>query len=94
MTEARTLTDTRRILFYFGPMTLLIFLAAPESLLDVPTSYMLKNHLHATAPQVSLFRLLTGIPRANSPTGSGPLRSRSRSVRRVTSPTASSCRAW
>lgn len=62
MTEARTLTDTRRILLYFGPMTLLIFLAAPESILDVPTSYMLKNQLHAAAPQVSLFRLLTGIP--------------------------------
>ena len=53
---------TRSIFFYFGSLTLLIYLVAPEYLLDIPTSYMLKNHLHATAPQVSLFRLLTGIP--------------------------------
>jgi NAD(P)-dependent dehydrogenase (short-subunit alcohol dehydrogenase family) len=43
-------------------LTLLVYLVAPEYLLDIPTSYMLKNDLHATAPQVSLFRLLTGIP--------------------------------
>ncbi len=53
---------TRSIFFYFGSLTLLVYLVAPEYLLDIPTSYMLKNHLHATAPQVSLFRLLTGIP--------------------------------
>jgi predicted MFS family arabinose efflux permease len=54
--------NTRTIFFYFGSLTLLVYLVAPEYLLDIPTSYMLKNHLHATAPQVSLFRLLTGIP--------------------------------
>jgi predicted MFS family arabinose efflux permease len=53
---------TRSIFFYFGALTLLVYLVAPEYLLDIPTSYMLKNRLHATAPQVSLFRLLTGIP--------------------------------
>jgi hypothetical protein len=53
---------TRPIYLYFGFLTLLAYLVAPEYLLDIPTSYMLKNHLHATAPQVSLFRLLTGIP--------------------------------
>jgi hypothetical protein len=47
---------------YFGALTLLVYLVAPEYLLDIPTSYMLKNRLHATAPQVSLFRLLTGTP--------------------------------
>src|SRR5580700_10294342 len=54
--------NTRPIFFYFGSLTLLVYLVAPEYLLDIPTSYMLKNHLHATAPQVSMFRLLTGIP--------------------------------
>src|SRR3569833_2354843 len=53
---------TRPIYLYFGFLTVLAYLVAPEYLLDIPTSYMLKNHLHATAPQVSLFRLLTGIP--------------------------------
>jgi MFS family permease len=54
--------NTRSIFFYFGSLTLLVYLVAPEYLLDIPTSYMLKNHLHATAPQVSMFRLLTGVP--------------------------------
>lgn len=40
----------------------MVYLFAPESLLDIPTSYMLKDHLSATAPQVSMFRLLTGLP--------------------------------
>ena len=31
-------------------------------LLDITTSYMLKNQLHATADQVSTFRLLTALP--------------------------------
>jgi hypothetical protein len=54
--------NTRSIFLYFGSLTLLVYLVAPEYLLDIPTTYMLKNHLHATAPQVSMFRLLTGIP--------------------------------
>jgi hypothetical protein len=54
--------NNRPIFFYFGSLTLLVYLVAPEYLLDIPTTYMLKNHLHATAPQVSMFRLLTGIP--------------------------------
>jgi hypothetical protein len=53
---------TRSIFVYFGALTLLAYLVAPEYLLDIPTSYMLKNRLHATAPQVSMFQLLTGIP--------------------------------
>jgi hypothetical protein len=55
-------SGTRRIFLYFGPLTLMIYLFAPESLLDIPTSYMLKNQLGATALQVSMFRLLTGLP--------------------------------
>src|SRR5580658_3118256 len=54
--------NTRAVFVYFGTLTLLVYLVAPEYLLDIPTSYMLKNRLHAGAPQVSLFRLLTGIP--------------------------------
>jgi hypothetical protein len=54
--------NTSQIFLYFGSLTLLVFLVAPENLLDIPTTYMLKNHLHATAPQVSMFRLLTGVP--------------------------------
>src|SRR5580658_6350862 len=52
----------RPIYFYFGALTLLVYIVAPEYLLDIPTSYMLKNRLHAGAAEVSLFRLLTGIP--------------------------------
>ena len=53
---------TRPIYLYFSFLTLLVYFLAPEYILDIPTTYMLKNHLHASAPQVSLFRLLTGIP--------------------------------
>jgi predicted MFS family arabinose efflux permease len=52
----------RPIYLYFTFLSLLVYLLAPEWFLDIPTSYMLKNRLHATAPQVSTFRLLTGIP--------------------------------
>jgi MFS family permease len=62
MTPPNQSPNTRPIFFYFGSLTLLVYLVAPEYLLDIPTSYMLKNHLHASAPQVSMFRLLTGIP--------------------------------
>src|SRR5579862_556196 len=62
MANPARLSNTRPIFVYFGVLTLLAYLLAPEYLLDIPTSYTLKNRLHATAPQVSLFRLLTGIP--------------------------------
>src|SRR5947209_16467675 len=56
-------TNTGAIFLYFGPLTLLVYLALPHGyLLDIATSYMLKNQLHATATQVSLFRLLTAVP--------------------------------
>jgi hypothetical protein len=54
--------NTRRLLFYFGLLALLVNLVNPGFLLDIPTSYMLKNILHATASQIAEFRLLTGIP--------------------------------
>lgn len=48
---------------YFTPLTLLVYLALPHApLLDIATSYMLKDRLHASATEVSLFRLLTALP--------------------------------
>jgi MFS family permease len=56
-------TGVRQTYLYFGALTLLVYLLAPSSyLVDITTSYMLKNNLHATATQVSIFRLLTAIP--------------------------------
>jgi hypothetical protein len=52
----------RQLFLYFSTLTLLIYTVTPDNLLDIPTAFMLKNHLHASASQVSLFRLLTGIP--------------------------------
>jgi MFS family permease len=55
--------DTGQTFVYFGWLTLFVYLATPGGyLVDIQTSYMLKNQLHATATQVSLFRLVTGIP--------------------------------
>jgi len=51
------------VFLYFTPLTLLVFLVIPNGmLLDVATSFMLKNELKATADQVANFRLLTAIP--------------------------------
>jgi MFS family permease len=55
-------SNTRQLLLYFGLMSLLVNVVNPGFLLDIPTSYMLKNILHASASQISGFRLLTGIP--------------------------------
>ncbi len=56
------MSKNQRLFLYFSTLTLLINTMTPDILLDIPTSFMLKNHLHATASQVSIFRLLTGIP--------------------------------
>ncbi|MGH7023646.1 MAG: MFS transporter [Caulobacteraceae bacterium] len=56
-------TRTGQIYLYFAPLTFLVFLAAPDGyLIDISTSFMLKNQLHASAVAVSTFRVLTGIP--------------------------------
>jgi MFS family permease len=48
---------------YFGPVTLLVYLVLPHGyLLDIATSYMLKNQLRASADQVAMFRFLTALP--------------------------------
>ncbi len=55
-------SSTHQLLLYFGVMSLLVNVVNPGFLLDLPTSYMLKNILHASASQISRFRLLTGTP--------------------------------
>jgi hypothetical protein len=56
-------TSNGRVFLYFTPLTLLVFLVIPNGfLLDIATSFMLKNRLHATPEQVANFRLLTAIP--------------------------------
>ena len=48
---------------YFGSLTFFLYLATPTLyLVDIPTAYLLKNQFHFEATQVSMFRLLTGIP--------------------------------
>ena len=52
-----------QILSYFGFLTLLIYMSTPTGyLVDIATSFMLKNQLHASAEQVANFRFLTAIP--------------------------------
>lgn len=56
-------SNTNQTFVYFGWLTLFVYLSTPVGyLVDIQTSYMLKNQLHATATQVSIFRLVTGIP--------------------------------
>ncbi len=56
-------TDTTPTFFYFGWLTLFVYLATPNGyLVDIQTSYLLKNQLHATATQISIFRLVTAVP--------------------------------
>ncbi|HEV7157721.1 MAG TPA: MFS transporter [Caulobacteraceae bacterium] len=63
MTDAAAKGETGQIYFYFTALTLLTYLVAPEAyLIDVSTTFMLKNQLHASAVQVSMFRLLTPLP--------------------------------
>jgi hypothetical protein len=60
--DARS-TGTGQTYLYFGLLTFLVYLVAPNQyLVDITTSYMLKNQLHVNATQVSIFRLLTAIP--------------------------------
>src|SRR6266508_2217431 len=56
-------SSTRQTFLYFGALTLFIYMATPAGyLVDIQTSYMLKNQLHATATEISRFRLITAIP--------------------------------
>lgn len=54
---------TRAVVGYFTPITLLVYLTNPvNQFLDYATSYMLKDHLHASPAQVSVFRLILALP--------------------------------
>jgi MFS family permease len=54
---------TLPVYLYFGPLTMLIYLCLPHGyLIDIATSFMLKNQLHASASQIASFRLLTALP--------------------------------
>jgi Major Facilitator Superfamily len=56
-------THTGQTFLYFGLLTLLLYLASPvDYLVDIQTAYMLKNQLHATPTDISMFRLVTAIP--------------------------------
>jgi hypothetical protein len=51
------------VFLYFTPLTLLVFLVLPNGfLLDIATSFMLKNQVRASPEQVANFRLLTAVP--------------------------------
>lgn len=53
----------REVLLYFTPLTLLVFLVLPNGfLLDIATSFMLKNQVGASPQQIANFRLLTAVP--------------------------------
>src|SRR5579862_539235 len=62
MPDAKPRASSRSLYLYFSLLALLVNVTSPQWLLDIPTSYMLKDLLHATASQVSWFRLVTGIP--------------------------------
>jgi hypothetical protein len=63
MTTAAETSKTRDVFLYFSPLTFLAYLALPHGyLLDIATTYMLKNQLHASVTAISTFRLLTAIP--------------------------------
>ena len=60
---AQDTADSNQTLLYFGWLTLFLYLATPSGyLVDIQVSYFLKNQLHATATQISVFRLVTAIP--------------------------------
>lgn len=62
-TESSTKPKAGPVFLYFGPLTFLIYLSLPSGyMLDIATTYMLKNQLHASATQIATFRLLTAIP--------------------------------
>jgi len=63
MTVAEDTSKTRQVFLYFSPLTFLAYLALPHGyLLDIATTYMLKNQLHASVTEISTFRLVTAVP--------------------------------
>jgi MFS family permease len=65
MTQDQTLgpRERRDILLYFAPLSLLVVLVNPvNELVDIATSFILKDQLHASAERVSLFRFVVAAP--------------------------------
>ena len=63
MTASDAAPNPSRVFLYFAPLTLFVYIVVPHGyLLDIATSYMLKDQLHASATEVSTFRLVTAIP--------------------------------
>lgn len=59
----KTSSNTAAVFAYFSPLTLLVYLAVPHGyLLDIATTYMLKDQLHASANDVAIFRFFTAAP--------------------------------
>ena len=53
MTTAAKTSKTRDVFLYFSPLTFLAYLALPHGyLLDIATTYMLKNQLHASVTAI------------------------------------------
>jgi MFS family permease len=54
---------TQQVYFYFGALIFIIAVINPVNYFtDVATSFMVKDQLHASANQVSVFRLITALP--------------------------------
>jgi MFS family permease len=54
---------TRQVFTYFTALTLFVYVVLPNGyLVDFATTFMLKDRLHASAGEVALFRVLTGVP--------------------------------
>jgi MFS family permease len=63
VTTSRPQARTGAVFLYFTPLTLLVFLVLPNGfLLDIATSFMLKNQVSATPQQIANFRLVTAVP--------------------------------
>jgi MFS family permease len=62
-TRAEEAAATRGVFAYFTPLVLIMYLVGPtQFLVDITTSYILKDQLHASANQVAIFRLVTALP--------------------------------
>lgn len=62
-TSAAAAPKPSEIFLYFSPLTLLVYLVLPHGyLLDIATTYMLKDQLHLGAADVASFRFFTAIP--------------------------------
>jgi MFS family permease len=62
-TPADDSAKTRQVFTYFTALTLFVYVVLPNGyLVDFATAFMLKDRLHASADEVALFRVLTGVP--------------------------------